>query len=345
MSPRRSSQVPHPKWLDDDDEIETAGTAPRQEEPPRRKSKHKRRNPIVAFFKGLTNFTLLLIALALLGTVVFVVTAGASYYIVRRQITGSDETAPNLLGMSMADALRSLNKSASSLSIKLDGEEPSEMVKEGEITSQVPPANSRVKAGSSIRVKVSKGNTVVQCPNLLDMNYQDAIIKLHETGLRDDSATRTVPNARVKKDCVVQQDPPAGSELQRQTVVKLLISSGPPKATIRMPDLVNSTQIEAGQILQTLGLQPPKVTEVARPGTDNGVIVDQKPAANSTVSPEDPISVTVVSNLGVETPEPTPEPQPTIETSVPSLPSDGPAPQPVTPATPPDPSALPQTSQ
>lgn len=320
---RRSSKPVRPEWLDDDDDFAPASTGRgrSEERGPRRVKKHRRRNPIASFLKGGFSFVFLLFRVGFLGALVFCIAAGASFYLLRQHITGSEEAVPNLLGMTIPDAMRSLNTS-STLSLKLEGEEFSDMVKEGEITSQVPPSNSRVKAGSTVRVRVSRGNSMVQCPDLQDLNYTDAVIKLHEAGLKEGNKS-TLPDPKVRKDCVISSDPPAGMALQRQSAVNLLVSLGPPRATMEMPDFTNNTVVEARAVLLSKGLQMPKVTDVVQPGTDDGVIVRQSPAAKSPVSPDDAILLTVVNNLGTESP--TPEPEPAGESSsVPPIPGSEP---------------------
>ena len=61
--------------------------------------------------------------------------------------------------------------------------------------------------------------------------------------------------------------------------VELVVSSGP--ALVAMPLLLGMEESEAVEALETLGLQIGEVREVFRFGRDQGIIVEQEPAADT----------------------------------------------------------------
>ena len=265
-------------------------------EPPRR-----RRNPLLVVLGHGFSAIFLIGKIVVLGALVFTATAAVSYLVVQREIKGKEMQAPNLAGLTVPEALTKLSKSAPELAMKLDGMEYSNLVNEGEIISQVPLAGSKIKAGSPLRIRVSKGNSKVSCPNVQETNYQEAGIALRRAGLKEGNISLDF-DPKVKKDFVIAQDPSPGAELDRQTPVNLLVSKGIPAQVIRMPDLTDKTAQEAGDVLRNAGLQMPGVLETAIPGKDNGLIVEQSPAPGSIVTPETTTTVTVVNNLGVAEP-------------------------------------------
>jgi beta-lactam-binding protein with PASTA domain len=260
----------------------------------------RRRNPLLRLLGFGVSSVYLLIKLLVLAALVFCLAGGASYFIVQRMIEGKEIVAPAVQGYSLEDAAIQLNKSAPELSLKVDGTKYSEMVNDGAIISQYPPAGSRVKAGSAVRVVISKGNSKVNCPNVEGMNYLEAGIALRKAGLKEGNKSFLF-DPQVKKDCVVKQDPPAAAELERQTAVNLLVSKGKQPVTLRMPNLVSPphSRIEAIAKLRNMGLQSPEISEEALAAADNEMVIRQNPAPGSVVTPDDPISITIVNNLGM----------------------------------------------
>jgi serine/threonine-protein kinase len=78
---------------------------------------------------------------------------------------------------------------------------------------------------------------------------------------------------------VVDVSPPPDSVVALPAQVTLLVSTGPP--VVRMPLVLGLQQLEAEQLLDSLGLDVMDVEEVFRFGRDQGIVVEQEPAADS----------------------------------------------------------------
>lgn len=257
----------------------------------------RRRNPIVAFFAWCFGSFYLLFRIIFLGALVFALTAAASYVVVRHQIKGKEVVVPNLAGYSVLEALSLLQKDTPELALKLDAMEFNSMVNQGEIISTFPPPGSKVKASSTLRVKVSKGNTMVTCPNLVGIPLQDAELALRQAGLTEGTRIYQA-DRKVKRDHIISQDPEGGAEVSKQAPVNLVISQGPAAPVIQMPNLLAPPQAVDGakDLLRGLGLQMPQVLEMPSRGVADGTVILQSPGPGSPVKASDSITITVAKN-------------------------------------------------
>ena len=243
-------------------------------------------------------FLVLIVKISLLCTLVFALSALVSFWIIRHQLSGGEIIVPGLAGQTVAQAIQTLQDEGVDLSIKLEEMEYSDLAGENEILSQLPPAGTRVKAGATVRVRVSRGGERVPCPDLIGTNFLEAGMVLREADLREGSKS-FLASASAERDAVIAQDPPPGRPLDRETPVNLLISLGPVAEPVLMPDLSGSTVPEAEDLLAQLDLEIDKVSTAPFSGKDNGLIFRQEPVAGSPVSPGAAIRVTAVDNLGV----------------------------------------------
>ncbi len=245
-----------------------------------------------------------LIRLALTAALVMGLIGGASYFIVKSYVGGPEVQVPNVLGVTVEEALEKAK--TANLFLELDRREFSEAVGRGNIMAQAPAPGVKVKQRTPIRIVVSDGSVRVRVPNVVGL-----------TEIKAGVAVRSVPNAdldiaepvarayspTVKRGDVIAQDPPAGVPIIRGARIKILVSLGPYPADYNMPDLRHRTVQEARAVLGAMQLTLGEVREVERPGAARGVILDHHPGPGSRVSPGAAIALTIASGL-----EPAPQP-------------------------------------
>ena len=88
-----------------------------------------------------------------------------------------------------------------------------------------------------------------------------------------DTAQSLVPRGRV-----VETFPPADTIVALPAGIRMVVSTGPP--LVPMPLVLGLAQPEAVQLLDSLGLVVSDVQEVFRFGRDQGIVVEQEPAAD-----------------------------------------------------------------
>ncbi|HUT23413.1 MAG TPA: PASTA domain-containing protein [Sumerlaeia bacterium] len=246
-------------------------------------------------------FLLQIVKVCFFSALVFSLAGAAAFLIVQRRIRGNEVETPNIAGLSAQQAVERLHELRLDLSIKMEGAEFSDLAPQGAIIAQVPPPGKRIKAGSAIRVRVSRGATLIPCPDVRGKNHLEAGILLREADLREGEKSFLF-SPEVKKDLVIAHNPVAGSYVERKAAVDLLVSLGPATPEILMPDLTDMTVVEARDLLDSMKLEIQGVEEEPFPGKDDGLIFRQEPEAGATVAPGIGVRVTVVGNLGRATP-------------------------------------------
>ena len=176
------------------------------------------------------------------------------------------------------------------------------------------------------------GSATVYAPNLVSESYTQAQIDAQRYGLNITVTTRA--NDTTQPDnTVVEQNPPAGSQMHQGDTITIVVLSG--QATVIVPNLVGMTETDARNALTTAGLQAGVRTDVNDPTIPAGQIVSSNPRAG--ISVQRGSTVDYVLSTG---PAPTPTPTPTPTPSPSPTPTPTPTPKP-TPEPTPVPTAVP----
>ncbi|MBC7252680.1 MAG: Stk1 family PASTA domain-containing Ser/Thr kinase [Actinobacteria bacterium] len=128
---------------------------------------------------------------------------------------------PDVVGMLKEDAERTLENAGFQVTVT---EEASSEVEEGRVIRQSPLANQKVAEGSTVTIVVSTGPAKVTVPNLVGKSKEEAESILAGLGLEPD-VSYTVDLAHVGK--VVDQDPPAGTEVEEGSQVEIVVGKLP----------------------------------------------------------------------------------------------------------------------
>ena len=147
---------------------------------------------------------------------------------------GQQVEVPKLEGLSIASAVEEL--AAAGLAVRDTLERPNDAVDAGLIMDQEPPSGSTVKPGRSVRLLVSRGGQKRQVPDLAGQTVRYARLSLGNAGYTLGNLVK-VPSSRVQEGFVVASDPPPGTQLRPNQRVHVLVSSGPSRTPLALPDL------------------------------------------------------------------------------------------------------------
>lgn len=139
-------------------------------------------------------------------------------------------------------------------------EEFNETVPAGVIYDQKPKAGSSVKEGSSVKVWVSKGKENFTLPDLVDTRASKGIDSLLEMGLTVPEDTIRENSETVAAGHIISSDPPAGTNVSAGDSVQLVISKGPKRVNVNVPDLRGLTEEGARKQLESLNFTLGSVT-------------------------------------------------------------------------------------
>lgn len=147
------------------------------------------------------------------------------------------------------------------------------------VVGQAPLAGQLALEGTPVRLTVSTGPQTRSVPDVQGLTVDQALVFLEASGfvVRTDSVESEEPRGRV-----VSIRPTPGGMVTLPAEVALSVSLGPP--AVRMPLVLGMEEQAARGILESLGLEV-EVEEVFRFGEDQGMVVEQDPAADADVPP------------------------------------------------------------
>jgi len=233
----------------------------------------------------------------------------------------------------------------------------------GKITAQDPGDSKEVAVGSAVDITVSKGEQQGKVPNVVGLAQSDAESTIEGAGFK--STSKKTTSTGVTAGDVISQSPSAGTVVTAGSTVTITVSTGPPApaeptpppadsgtepeapaapdtpatpdtppadkptekpepAAVEVPDLIGMRVIEALGALRNANLK----FEIAWAPSENIlVVVEQDPAAGSSVDPGTSVKITIgLPSFSFEKPEqlPATQPAPTPVPAQPAQPSDGP---------------------
>ncbi|MDR8020091.1 protein kinase domain-containing protein [Nesterenkonia aerolata] len=138
-----------------------------------------------------------------------------------------------------------------------------------------------------------------EIPDVAGMPRAEAVEELEDADI--DPESETVADDDVEEDHAVGTDPEAGTRVGPEDDVTLLISAGPDQVAV--PEgLQGSTEEEAREALEDVGLEVGEVTDGPHPTVEEGMLVDFDPEAGTMVSRGTEVDL-VLSNGLVELPD------------------------------------------
>ncbi len=140
-------------------------------------------------------------------------------------------------------------------------DEPSERIPEGSATRTDPPSGASVEEGAEITLYVSSGppGATVTIPDVTGQEERAAFAVLENVGLRP--RVRAEPSRSIVNGFATRTDPPAGTRVNSDAAVTLLVSSGPPTQAVTIPDVRGMPRADALSALRDAGLRPRTATE------------------------------------------------------------------------------------
>jgi serine/threonine-protein kinase len=181
---------------------------------------------------------------------------------------------PDVRGLGTASATERLAGSGLTLGPVDSLSHPS--VPAGLVLGQSPLPGQVARPQTPVRVTISIGPQMRAVPDVRRLMADRARIVLESSGFIVNIATAEAEEPRGR---VIDVDPAPEVVVALPAAVRLLVSAGPPLVT--MPFVLGLEEGEAVRMLDSLGLVVSQVEEVFRFGRDQGVVVEQEPAADT----------------------------------------------------------------
>ena len=168
-------------------------------------------------------------------------------------------------------------------------------VPKGTVMSTNPHAGARIQKGDEVVLLVSTGAPQTQVPNVVDMNYGDAVQTLNDSNLK--AKKREVFSQKPAGE-VVGQDPPAGKKVVEGTEVVLDVSKG--AKSVAVPNVVGMTEANARSALEAAGFQVSS-TSAPSDSTPSGSVSAQSPSGGTSAPKGSTVTITVSTGSSTTT--------------------------------------------
>jgi serine/threonine-protein kinase len=146
----------------------------------------------------------------------------------------------------------------------------------GTVLETIPAKDARIqKDFAFVRVIIAK-EPLVAIPDVANLDAVAAASALGQAGLQVSPTPRSVPSDSVPADTVIGTDPAAGEQVRRDSMVTLIISSGP--TTVELPNTVGLSRAEAEQALTGVGCSV-RIGFQSAPAPQKGKVLAQSPAS------------------------------------------------------------------
>ena len=127
-----------------------------------------------------------------------------------------------LVGLTSEEATQKINELG--LEVQYEYEEVDDETQVGKVTWQSIEENQEVSKGSSITIKVAVSKEKVTMINVVGMNIEEATQKLAELGLQVNVTEQNSDD--VEQGIIISQMTPEGEEVNKNSVIELLVSLG-----------------------------------------------------------------------------------------------------------------------
>jgi serine/threonine-protein kinase len=175
----------------------------------------------------------------------------------------------------------------------------SDRVEENVVISQDPKPGEQVAQGSVIQLRVSKGENLVDVPNVIGFDEGRAVTTLEGADFVVDVQRA---NSSQPDGIVIDQDP-AGGQAKKGSTVTIVVSAGPELASV--PGVIGRSEGDAIALLQGQGFSVSVEDLTANSPNEDGVVLDQDPPEGSQVEPGATVTIYVGRYTEPEPPPPT----------------------------------------
>ena len=168
-------------------------------------------------------------------------------------------------------------------------------VEKDRVFDQNPNPGTRIQKGDRVTILVSTGTPKTSVPDVVGMNYGDAVQALNDVNL---DASKHEVFSQKPAGQVVAQDPPAGEEVVEGTEVVLDVSKGTKQ--VEVPNVVGMSEADAQATLEQAGFD---VSSTSAPSDTipDGSVSDQSPDGGTQAAKGSTVAITISSGPSTAT--------------------------------------------
>lgn len=203
--------------------------------------------------------------------------------------TGHEQIeVPDLVGRTQAEAEKILTDM--NLLPRIDFEENDE-AEAGQVLRQDPPKGEKVDSGSVVNLIVSKGAGEEIVPDVVGQPLAQAQAAIQNQGFRFANPTRE-PSSDFPEGSVISTDPPGGTSLPKNSLIKIVVSSGVEQ--VQVPTVTGQTEDSATATLKDRGFNVSVTPRTVSPDDPNANrVISQDPSGGSSREKGSTVTITV----------------------------------------------------
>lgn len=213
----------------------------------------------------------------------------------------STKQVPDLSDLTVSEAKKLAEKEG--FKLKEGAEVYSADIAEGRICQQDPKGGTEAKKGSTITVNVSKGSKEGMVPNVIGKDIDDLKKFLKEYGYSVGTVKEITDTAPY--GVILEQTPSAGSSLDKDSKIDVVISDGKGKEKGVVPSITGLTLSEAKKAIRAAGFTIGGIKYEESNAYGKGYVMWQQYAANTQLDKGTSIDIEV--SKGAPAPTPTPD--------------------------------------
>ena len=213
----------------------------------------------------------------------------------------STKQVPDLSDLTVSKAKKLAEKEG--FKLKEGAEVYSADIAEGRICQQDPKGGTEAKKGSTITVNVSKGSKEGMVPNVIGKDIDDLEKFLKEYGYSVGTVKEITDTAPY--GVILEQTPSAGSSLDKDSKIDVVISDGKGKEKGVVPPITGLTLSEAKKAIRAAGFTIGGIKYEESNAYGKGYVMWQQYAANTQLDKGTSIDIEV--SKGAPAPTPTPD--------------------------------------
>lgn len=196
----------------------------------------------------------------MLALVLVIVALLSGLTAMRLAIHGQEVAVPPIVGVTPAEAERTL--SGLGLQLTIERQYYSPQIPEGRIMSQLPMPGTKVRRGWQVRVAQSLGPTRVAIPDVTGESEHAAELNIRRRGL-DLATVAQVEAQGIPADQVLAQSPPANATQVAEPNISLLVTAAAEPQAFVMPSFIGQPLGTVSRTLQDSGFRLGNVTVAA----------------------------------------------------------------------------------
>ena len=206
-------------------------------------------------------------------------------------------TVPDLTNKTKEEAISELH--ALGLGGRYSGEEASDTVEKGRVSSQDIAQGEQVDKNTQINFKLSSGKGEITIPgDVIGMSQQDATVTLSELGLNVSNNVEKQNSDSVPIGDVIATNPEPGTTVAPGDEITLTVSTGPEQAqeeeneTVKVPSYIGLTMEDAKSSLESRGLKV-EIEYGSSSAYNVGDVIKQSVAGSSVVPKGSTVVLTI----------------------------------------------------